>query len=71
MTGVCLDPLAACLCALPEGHEIEHRCECGGSWTNDERRFPLTAPGTGEPMTPEFVAEKMAEMMAFLFDEDF
>lgn len=45
---VCGKAEACCACKREEGHEGEHRCDCGGTWTYDEagKFVPLTIPGS-------------------------
>ena len=59
-----------CECTLPAGHEIEHRCRCGGSWrgsyNDDGNTFEIvTEPGTGKPMDNAQAFRKVLAMLGF------
>jgi hypothetical protein len=64
----CGERVAECVCALPIGHEIEHRCSCGGSWRQGENGniLPVTWPGTGEKATLESLPGELSRLLSMM-----
>jgi hypothetical protein len=55
-----------CICCLPQGHEGEHLCGCGGSWTYDDSgvMIPHMYPGG---ITFEESTKEMSRILTGLF----
>jgi hypothetical protein len=57
---------SSCICCLPEAHDGEHLCACGGSWTYDESGLmvPHMFPGG---ITSEEATKRMQGLVMGLF----